>query len=166
MYMNQFIGAVKALVEKTCWGVTAGEGTGSVIGVDFGKKINRKRPLSNIHLSEEQRNFQGEYDLFVECSWRIDSQESVVCGSKDANESYGTMVSGLNRIVGQRIVAVNANLPAYDLELRFDNDLILKIFCDETNESEDCDNYTFGTPEQNYIVGCRSQLSIEERNLY
>lgn len=164
--MNRITDITNLLIGKACWGITGGEGTGSVIGIDIGEKIVRKKPLKNEYLSKDQKAYQGEYDLFVECSWRIDSTEEVICGSKDAIDNLDAMVKGLNRLVGQKIVSVEASIPAYDLEICFDNDLKLKIFCDETNESEGNDNYTIGTPNGNYIIGCKSQLNIEKRNYY
>jgi hypothetical protein len=158
--------ALKMIVDKHCWSFTAGEGTGSVIEFDFGKKIKRKKPLSNKYLSEEQRAFQGEYDLFVECSWRLDERKDVICSSKDSNKENGVIVSGLKRLVNKKVISIEIHKPAYDLDLYFINNLTLKIFCDETNSAENVDNFTFATPERNYIVGCKSLIRYEKRTFY
>jgi hypothetical protein len=40
---------LKSLAGKRCWGVSAGEGTGSVFILSFGWKVPRVRPIANPH---------------------------------------------------------------------------------------------------------------------
>jgi hypothetical protein len=40
---------LKSLAGKCCWGVSAGEGTGSVFILSFGWKVPRVRPIANPH---------------------------------------------------------------------------------------------------------------------
>lgn len=161
--MTSFIDMIRLLVEKICWGITAGEGSGSVISLEFGKKIERTKYLKNNYLTENQKKFNAEYDLFIECSWRINDSQGAICSSKSPNDNYGTMLLELKKIVDQKVVSIEINELSYDLVLHFDNDLKLYIFCDETNENEDIDNYTFATPDHNYIVGCKSIIRQESR---
>ena len=152
----------KELLGLRCWGVVAGRGTGSIFGVDFGKMIQRKKPITNRHLSDVQRSYRGEYNLFVECSWRLMDNISIVCSSKSNREA---MYSGLQMMVNQKVKASSANPITGDLVIQFEKLLTLNIFCDETNVEENSDNYTIGTPELNFIVGCGSQVRFEPRDL-
>jgi len=64
---------LKSLLGKCCWGVSAGEGTGSVFILSFGGKVPRVRPIANPHFTSTQRRYIGELSLTVRSAWRIDS---------------------------------------------------------------------------------------------
>jgi len=161
---------LQKLVDKECWMMSAGEGTGSRVGLDFGRKIPRKRPLPGIHLSEEKRNFIGEYWLFIsDCAWRIDSETGPVCSWCDGNANDGPMVQTLRRLIGSRITSVSISPCALDLSIIFNNLLQLKLFCDQVNiptnvDPEDIDNYIFTTPESLYVIGVRSAIQKRDRD--
>jgi hypothetical protein len=57
-------------------------------------------------------------------------------------------------------------MPAIDLQLHFDNEMTLKVFCDETNDVDMANNFTFSTPKMNYTVGTKSQIVLEARHYY
>ncbi|NLD93288.1 MAG: hypothetical protein GX639_11545 [Fibrobacter sp.] len=163
--MDEIQNILCQMVEKKCWSVVAGKGTGSAVAIDIGGKIQRKKPLTNPYLTEEQRQYQCEYGLLIDCSWRLDSSIAVICSSKDSNEEGGVMLSGLKELINQRIVSVEVFMPAIDLQLHFDNEMTLKVFCDETNDVDMADNFTFITPKMNYTVGTKSQVALEARHL-
>src|SRR4051812_10034701 len=82
------------LVGKACWNIAAGINTGSHVSFDFGKKVRRVKPLKNPRISQELRQYTGEVSLFVTCSWRLDSEVEVLCGSEDDNSEEGPMLHG------------------------------------------------------------------------
>jgi hypothetical protein len=64
----------------------------------------------------------------------------------------------LQKIIGKKIQKVDCVLPALDLAVQFNNSLVLRIFCDRTNPSEDDGNYVFFTSKHTYAVGIASRL--------
>ncbi|MBN1498645.1 MAG: hypothetical protein JW982_00690 [Spirochaetes bacterium] len=45
--------ALNLLVNKTCWGVVYGNGSGSIIELLIGDKLKRDKPLKNNKLAED-----------------------------------------------------------------------------------------------------------------
>lgn len=160
---GEFKQQIHSLVGQPCWSVVAGEGTGSIIALDFGKKIPRVVPLTNLHLTEDQRYFKAEMSLFIECAWRLDSHNGVICGSSDSDVNDGPMVRGLALIVDQKVGSVELAEPFWDLTIRFTGDLLLKIFCDQTNVEEEVSNYSLHLEDKLYTVGPRGKLDCGGR---
>lgn len=158
---DAFTNNIKRLIGQNCWSMTAGEGTGSNIALDFGRKILRKTEIKNDYLSEDQRKYRGEFSLYITCSWRLDSHSGVICGSKEPNQNNGPMIEGLKRIVTKRIIDIDIISPAFDLIIQFDDRLTLRIFCDETDPNDEFDNYSLFTPEYIYTIANRSNLITE-----
>lgn len=153
--------AIQDIVAEECWGVVGGEGTGSVILLSIGAQIPRPRPLSNPHLSELCRHHEGAYSLRIMCPWRIDSPSQVIAGSHMSNANDGPMVSGLEEICGEKIVAVICTFPGLDLTIQFENQRSLVIHCTEIGwDYDEC--YSFGTPKGYYSVGFDGEVSFEE----
>lgn len=159
---DQFRAAVNAFVGRPCWGVAAGEGTGSRFGLDLGQKIPRNKPLANPYLSEDMRNFNGEYRLFVEgCPWRVQSPSEVIGSWLDDNANDGPMVRTLERLVGANVHHVRLEAPAWDLWISFNNGLTLCVFPDATGDTEWDDNYTVLTPSGAFSVERYGKLTFE-----
>ncbi len=158
-----FFCALNKLISKKCWGYVAGAGVGSIIKIALGKKIKRKVPSKNKHISEEMRNNTAEYSLLITCTWRLDSPNSIICSSKNSNKNDGPMVQGLKSILNRTVISVKCFEPAYDLVINFEGNYSLKIFCDETNsdEGEDFENYSFYTPECVFTIENQSKIEIE-----
>lgn len=159
----EFIASLNRFTGQVCWGFAAGKGTGSVVSLDIGGKVLRESPLKNPHLTAEQRKYDAEFDLFIHCVWRLESKTQVICGAWDDNAEGGDMIEGLQRLVGQTISSVKVSKPAFDLAVNFNSGLVLRIFCDQTNQSEMEDNYSVFLPDAIYVVSNRSQLRREAR---
>ena len=139
--------ALRELLGLECWSISAGEGTGSIFKLSLGGKIERKQPIANPHLSELVSNYESAYSLMVECAWRLDDSGKPVTGSNDPNTNNGPMVQGLKRLIGTQVTYINCFGPANDLQLIFNDSLILNIFCDIVNNDEDDENYSLLTPK-------------------
>jgi len=161
--VDELLSSVQMLAGKKCWSFKAGKGTGSHVNLDFGKKLLRNQAIQNRHLSKEQRLFAGEMGIFIQCSWRLDAADTVICGSKNNNSNNGLMRKGLRRILDRKVLSVELFRPAYDLNIIFNNKVTLKIFCDETERIEPFNNYSIFTPKIIYTVGNKSKLTIEKR---
>lgn len=160
---TEFIASLNRLIGQVCWGFAAGAGTGSVVSLDIGGKVLRKKPLKNPHISSKQRKYTSEFGLFIRCIWRIESKTQVICGAWDDNAKGGDMIEGLQRLVGQAISSIKVSKPALDLAVNFNSGLVLRIFCDQTNQAEMEDNYSVFLPDAIYVVSNRSQLRREAR---
>ncbi|WAC20021.1 hypothetical protein OVA24_01340 [Luteolibacter sp. SL250] len=146
-----------------CWAFIAGSGTGSMVTLDFGGKVARLRPLKNRHVSEDARNYKGEYCLFLQhCAWRIESADEVICSSSSSNHHGGPMLRGLQRLIGQRVSEATVHAPSFDLVLQFGNGLRLSIFC--VVGIDDWDNYTFHTGSHIYASTYNGHLEESLRD--
>lgn len=162
--LDEFCEAVHQLRSLRCLGTIAGPGTGSVISVHFGQPIPLSRPSRNENLPPLFRTHEGEFILFVDCVWRLDSPEIVVCGAWDDNSPGGPMLTGLSKMQGATIEAIEGPVrPALDLGLVLDNSHTLRIFCDQVNTVDATDNYSLFTRSGSFTVGPRSVLRSEAR---
>lgn len=151
------------LAGKQCWGVIAGNGTGSFITLNIGNKIPLRTPLDNPTLDESVRNYEGEYSLYIECVWRLDSDNEIICGAWDDNSKKGKMLKGLKLLMGTQITQINLFEPAWDFTIEFSKKYKLKVFCDQINEKNADDNYSLFTPKQVITIVSRSRLQVESR---
>jgi len=160
---GEFLQELCNLQGLECWGVVAGEGTGSRVTLDFGAKIERARPLRNPRLPEVLRQHKGAFGLFIQnCAWRLDA-DKVICSWKAPNDNEGAMVSGLNTLIGQHVVTATARVPAYDLVLEFSGSTKLHLFCDCFDQGRDGNNYSFHSANQSFAVGADGVLTLESR---
>jgi hypothetical protein len=146
------------MIGRRCWSIVAGPGTGSVVSLGLGDKVRRTKPLTNSHLSYDQRMFESEFEIFIESFWRLDGPSQVICGGWDDNRPEGPMLTGLRRLEGKELLDSHVSDPGLDLVLCFEDDLRLRVFCDQINEADQGDNYSVVTPEFESIVGTRSLL--------
>jgi len=153
----------KSLLSTVCWSVIGGAGNGTVISLAFGEKVRRAKALGNSRLTEEERLFEGEFSLFVECAWRLQTQEAVLCTSLSSNHEGGSRNNELMQLVGKHVVNLDIRLPGGDLEITFEGGRMLAVFADQANEVDECGNYTFHSPEYVMKNGCKSSVSVLPR---
>jgi hypothetical protein len=152
-----FEAELSKIVGLTCWGAIAGKGTGSMVTLDYGRKIPIVPPLRNDRLSKVLREYHGEYCIFIEgCAWRLESKRTILCGWGDDADKIGECVQCL---VGCRLSAASVTNWALDLNLSFSNDYVLRLFCDQTAGT--LDNYSLRSPSGWYSVGPNSKISQE-----
>jgi hypothetical protein len=149
------------LVGKCCWGFVAGEGTGSTVSLDFGKKVPLQVPNKNPLLTEDQRKYEGEINLFIESPWTLTSESGIVCSSDDPDDNDGPMVQGLWKIVNKQVRNVKILKPSHDLIINFEGKFTLNIICNQMEN--EYDNYSVFMGNEIYIVGPKGQISRQER---
>lgn len=144
-----------------CWYVSSGGGAGSTFQLVLGEKVRRAVPLKNPGHSEEFRQFEGEMSIFVWCAWRVDEPNAPLTSWDDTNES---VEAGLARLVGTRIDAVEVIPPAWDLNIKFSNSLLLRVFCDHVPGEPSFDgNWDLRTQDVAIAIGPGVQYRIEDR---
>jgi hypothetical protein len=154
---------VSSLVGCSCWSATCCGAAGPSLMLDVGNRIPRREPVTNPTMSPEQRMYEGEYRLFIECAWRLERNDEVICGSQDEAEHGGPMALAIRAIVSRAIRHADVQGPAWDLTLTFADDLRLRIFCDQTNINIDDFNYSISTGSTSAEVGPRGQVQIARR---
>lgn len=117
---------LQAIVGQNCWHVVAGGLVGPTFALALGKRVPRPAPLRHVQ-SEEFRNNDGEYNLLVWCSWRLDGESEALASSDQEPE---TIARALAVLVNQTISEATCSAPAWDLRLEFSGGQKLMVFCD------------------------------------
>lgn len=138
--------AFNQLDDCNCWMIIAGKGAGSVVALGFGDKIQREKPSGNSTLSEDERHFDPQFRVMVYCAWRLESQGEVICNWRDPNDAGAKMLTGLSKLRNKRLKTVEFNSPINDMVLYFESDLVMRVFCDQTDFEADY-NYALRSPE-------------------
>ncbi len=164
--IHEFEGALNQLIGLECWSIL--QAAGSWVLADIGAKIRLDEPIRNKRLTEEQRNYEGEYKLHVQhCAWRIETPQKTIACWRDDNSNKGRMIRTLHKIAGRKVQSINLSLPSLDLKIHFEDDMIWQIFCDLSDEKSKYgdvyENYVFTTLSKHYAVVGRSHLEIIER---
>ena len=151
------------LVGLECWSVIAGSGTGSMATFDFGKKIERKRPLNNLNLTPIAREYYGEFSIFIqEADWRLGQDKETICTNHDKNDNDGLMTLGLKKLIGRKIISVNLLNENLNFGLSFNEGFFIEVTC--IYKSDDFfDNYSLHTLARILSVNGDGQLTIEKK---
>lgn len=150
------------LIGLECWYASAGgKHVGSTFSLAFGAKIPRQKPLENSAHTEQYRNYEGEANLLVWCSWRLDGQDAPESSSDDTDEGIQT---ALQSLIGSRVVDVAIERPAWDLRLLFSPFHRLQLFCDHVPGDPSFDgNWELHTPDEAYYFGPGAVMELETR---
>lgn len=84
-----------------------------------------------IDFGELTRTISGEYAgsvyLLLECPWRIETPDHVVCGWEDDEED---ILDRASILIDGTVVAAEVQRPGFDLTLAFSHGCVLKVFPD------------------------------------
>lgn len=74
-------------------------------------------------------DFDGESWLIVECPWRLEDAEEVLCGWEDSDEDISDMI---RELLGSTLVSTSVRRPGFDLTATFEGEesFHLKVFPD------------------------------------
>jgi hypothetical protein len=146
---------------KSCWYVSCGGSVGTTFQLVLGEKILRSVPVANPAHSDDFRHFEGEANLLVWCTWRLDSADAPLTSSDDAVEHVEKV---LERLVGQTVVDVRVDLPGWDLHLDFTEGARLHIFCDHVPGDPSFDgNWDLFLADKLISIGVGSRCDVEQR---
>ena len=158
---DKFSAGLLLIKGKPLWRASAGNQKGCNLHFRFGAKLPKEKQIFLISDQDAYPGeYQGQYDLFIKCSWRLDSPEKVLCSNRS---NFRSIRSGMNKIEGMIILDVELHFPGYDLTLYFDKGLTFKIFCDTVNLKYGEDNYYYSVlPEDNFEIGTLSRLKLSK----
>ena len=150
------------LIGMPCWYVSAGgKHVGSTFSLALGGQIPRHTPLTNQAHSDEFRNYEGEANIVVWCTWRLDGPDAPESSSDDTEEGIQAALQGLG---GARIVDVIIERPAWDLRLLFSPFHRLWLFCDHVPGEPSFDgNWELHAKDKAYYFGPGTALEVEQR---
>ncbi|MFZ4814059.1 MAG: hypothetical protein ACOYL5_05975 [Phototrophicaceae bacterium] len=161
-YFAQMEAALNALVGQVCWSVLVADDYTGSITLSLGERLARKTLLESSRLTPEQQQFTGAYELDVaDCCWRLDAPNSIITSWTDHGDIKRQTLAYL---VGQPIVAWEITWPGLDLTVHFAEQMVLRLFCDQTDPVEGGENYTLFSPELAFRVGRRSLLDAFPRS--
>jgi hypothetical protein len=144
-----------------CWYVSCGGAAGPSFQLALGGKVPRQAPLKNQAHSEEFRRFEGEANLLVWCTWRLDGPDGPLTSSDDTTANIATE---LQKLVGAAIESVALLPPAWDLTVRFNNGLMLRVFCDHVPGEPSFDgNWELWRRGVAVFVGPGARYEVEAR---
>lgn len=115
--------------------------------------------------------FESKAYFFIWCSWRIEHDSKVLVTSSDTvlptenNDSPNGFIGGNAPVlIGKKVISFNLT-PFYDLELVFENEYKVRIFCDIGASRDDYEmNWEFNIPLENTSIEITNyhELKISE----
>ncbi len=160
---RQMSRALARLLGQRCWHLSAGKGTGASFTLALGRRMRRSVPLKNPNQPRIYRENEGEFCVFVLCSWRLEGPRAALSSSDHESDE---VAADLGRLVGQRLVGAKLIPPAWDLRLKFSRGLTLAIFCDHVDtRSSAQDNWSLEFDEKILSVGPGYAWRIEDRGV-
>jgi len=104
-----------------CWNVCTCECAQS-LRLSFGKAVE-----SRVYNQSLKKRYDGQYELFVLCSWRLDSPDSRICGAGCDHDKIKQTASCL---IGDTFESIEIIPPFCDATVHFRSGKKLRIFCD------------------------------------
>lgn len=149
---------LKALEGKPCWYVNAGGAAGATFSLAIGGKTPRTVPLTNPTVSDDFRQFEGEWNLYIWCSWRLEDERGAIASSYQP-EVDGAAV--LKSLTGQVLGNVVLDPHSLDLCLEFDRSRLV-IFCDHVLPASETDcNWELTAGARSLVAGPGSSYKVE-----
>jgi len=153
----------ESLLGKPCWYASCGAAVGSSFQLAFGERLPRRRALSNPNHSVDYRENEGEANLLVWCTWRLDGVNTPITSSDDDDDER--LTTSIEQLVGQTATKVNIELPGMDLHVEFNNGSKLHVFCDRmTGESGSESNWELWMQKKVHVVELGCIVSEEARS--
>lgn len=159
--IDELVAEVKENLRKKCWYVSCGGAASTTFELALGKKVRRGFVVRNPAHSWDFRNFEGEANLLVWCTWRLDGANGPLTSSNDTVEH---VVAALERLTDKTIVDVRVDLPGWDLHLEFSGGLRLHVFCDHVPGDPSFDgNWELTLTNRCIAIGIGSKCEVEPR---
>ena len=158
---KDIVDEVQRSLHRTCWNVGCGGAALTTFELALGEKVPRSIVVPNDALSYDIRHYEGEANLLVWCSWRLDGPDAPLTSWDDTVENVERVLEGL---VGRTIEHVRVDLPGWDLHLDFTGGLRLHVFCDHVPGDPSFDgNWTLYLTNKLISIGVGSKCEVEPR---
>jgi hypothetical protein len=138
--MNELENLLAKMKGQACWSMI-GISAGSMFTLDFGAQLKRGIVIGNDLLRKEQREFCGEYCLFVNMTgWKLYYGSECICHCNDSNKNDGPMVLGLSQLEGKKMLRHKFRNSPAELMIAFSENYRL-FLCDWEGSEPDEDAY-------------------------
>jgi hypothetical protein len=89
-------------------------------------------------------DFDGESWLIVECPWRLEDDNEILCGWENSDEEISDLI---HELIGATLTSTSVERPGYDLTATFEGESVfsLKVFPDCVAYYQD-DAHTLAIP--------------------
>jgi len=149
---------LESLIGRSCWYASHGESVGATFSLAFGKKVQRKHPLQNEAHRSDFRHYEGEYALYVWCTWRLDGPDAPISSSDDTHDRIGR---ALGSLIEKKVLAICRDLPGWDLRIDFSGGLVLRLFCDHVDgDPSFSGNWELCTPGRTVVIDVNSKCRV------
>jgi hypothetical protein len=129
--------------------------------LDFGARVKRDIFTGNDMLRKEQREFIGEYCLFVNMSgWRLFQGSECLCHCNDSNANDGPMVLGLSQLEGKKMLRYKFRNSPAELMIAFSENYLL-FLCDWEGSEPNEDAYILFGDGLAITVKMNGKVSME-----
>ncbi|AGV72432.1 hypothetical protein [Lactococcus cremoris] len=91
--------------------------------------------------------------IAIWCAWRIEKDTEVIVTSSDTTEVPHGLVQNKTPILNDNKILDIKISAQYDLIITFENDYILRVFCDVGHSRNDYyENWELGIPSENLVI--------------
>jgi len=157
MKIDDFINMIKY---KRCLTVIASVDKGSFVILGFGLDIPDDIYLEYNTLSENEKICLSELKLMIYCAWRLMKDNKIICGWRDDEAVDNGVLEQIKFLRNKKIIGIDIKT-AYDLDIHFEGDFCLQLFCDQTNNEFSNGNYILYTDNAVCTVGLKSCIKFE-----
>jgi hypothetical protein len=157
---------VDSMRRRKCWHVTAAPANLSTFELFLGEKVPRDPVLRDYLVARHDRadeadEFEGEANLMVWCTWRLDGKEAPLSSSDDTSEH---VAEAMQALVGREALDARVDLPGWDLHLTFSGGLALHVFPDHVpGDPSFSGNWELFLRDKIIAIGVGSTCTIEDR---
>jgi hypothetical protein len=117
------------------------------------------RPATNPHLTDEQRRFEGEKSVFIQCTWNVIAP-SAMLSAPPADDRHEKWNRELALIVGATATAASVDEATLTLQIEFDNKVALRA--DPRDSPPEREAYTIRVEQRYWAVFADGR--VEEEN--
>ena len=153
---------IKLLDGKQC--VEIGTSVGSTLVLSFGNLIYDDKDSSQI------KEIISEYSFLVICSWRLEQRKKTLCTSGDYILSNRKMDLSIEILMSKRLLKTKVIDEFYDIVFYFEDNLILRFFCDIHSEEDDkgdvMECYDLFTPGLGFSIYSNNLIKVFESKIY
>lgn len=154
--------AVQSLVGAKCWHVGAGGLGGGSFSLALGSKVRREHALRYATAPKVFQAYEGEFNLVVWCSWRLDGPAEALASSDEDPEVIARKLR--KALVGRTVERARVSCRACELRLVIGG-YVVSVFCDHVPGQPSFDgNWQLETPKAVIGVGPGFRLEVERRH--
>jgi hypothetical protein len=150
--INEICNSLKSVIGTKCW-----EATNAVTGtlrLFFGEAL-LVEPYPECMLSV------GQYDLLIWNRWTLEEGNSTLCDDTKSDEFIARSVF---QLIGDTVTNIEIISPKWDAVIMFKSCKVLKIFCEETQDSTELGNWDFAVMEVDHHFGPGEKIDKSTRN--